>query len=391
MKRLPMNIITRFIFVALVLGGPTMTQAPLTALWTLDESTGTTAADGSINGNHGTLFNFGATPWAPAVFGNGLTFDGLDDYVDCMTAGGLPLHGTGNAYSVTGWVNGIAQNDKRIYSEGSAFSNTPLVTIGSGQANTAKIRIYIRNDANQQWGRETTSDVFDGTWHHFAWVTDGVGGARMYIDGNLDATDFNGYVGGTFTTDRVSLGAVLRATTCCFMNGMLDDVRAYPFELTGNDVALIMGNATLGTGYQMNQAAASLDVDGQVASVSSAGRANIAQGASFDLNLSTTLGGFPWELASVTTPAVPNALVLDPGNIVNMPVGGATLANGFFSTTWGSPLGLPGFPSTGYTLSTSLSFTAPASPMFLTVQFGMLDPAAAGGYSVSGATEINVQ
>ena len=258
-------------------------QAPLTALWALDSASGTIAADGSVNGNHGTLVNFGASSWVPAVFGNGLAFDGLDDYVNCMTNNGIPAHGTGAAYSITGWVNAPPQSDKRIYSEASAFSNTPLVTIGSGTSLPGNIRIYIRNDNNAQWSRQSTSTVFDSTWHHFAWITNGNGGARLYVDGILDATDFNGTLPGPFTTDLSSLGAVLRVTPCCFLTGTLDDIRIYPFELTSTDVTLIMGNATLGTGFQINQPAARLDIDGFSSSVSGAGRANVAQGATFNL------------------------------------------------------------------------------------------------------------
>lgn len=371
-------------------------QAPLTALWALDETMGTTAADGSINGNHGTLVNFGATPWGPALFGNGLTFDGLDDYVDCMLSGGLPVSGAGTPYSVTAWVNAPAQNDKRIYAEGNstgAFGSGPLFTLGSGTSLQSSLRVYIRNDAlSTQLAVQSVSPVFDGTWHHMAWVDDGAGAGRLYVDGVLDAADFSYTPSGTYTFDRVALGAVLRATACCLMSGMLDDVRAYPFGLTATDVTLVMGNATLGTGFQTNQPGASLDVNGFSASFASAGRVTVAQGATFTLNLSTTLGGFPWELASVNVPAVPNALVLDPGNRVNVPIGlpSTTLANGFFSTTWGAPLALPGFPPTGYALSASPTFTAPMAPLLVTLQFGMMDPTAPAGFAVSGAVEIDI-
>ena len=371
-------------------------QAPLTALWALDETTGTTAADGSINGNHGTLVNFAGTPWAPAVFGNGLTFDGIDDYVDCMPNGGLPVYGTGTPYSVTAWVNAPPQNDKRIYSEGNstgAFGSGPLFTLGSGTSLQSNLRVYIRNDAlSQQLTAQSVSPVFDGTWHHMAWVDDGAGAGRLYVDGVLDAADFSYTPGGTYPFDRVALGAVLRATTCCLMSGMLDDVRVYPFGLTATDVTLVMGNATLGTGFQVNQPGASLDVNGLSGSFASAGRITVAQGATFTLNLSTTLGGYPWELASANVPAIANGLVVGPANTVNVPLGhpSTTLTNGFFSTTWGAPLSLPGFPPTGYALSASTILTAPATSLLVTLQFGMMDPTAAGGFAVSGALEIDI-
>ncbi|NRA95358.1 MAG: hypothetical protein HRU14_04030 [Planctomycetes bacterium] len=169
-------------------------------------------------------------------------------------------------------------------------------------------------------------------------------------------------------------------------------MRAYPFGLTATDVTLVMGNATLGTGFQTNQPGASLDVNGFSASFASAGRVTVAQGAAFTLNLSTTLGGFPWELASVNVPAIPNGLVLDPANRVNVPIGSPStnLANGFFSTPWGAPLSLPGFPPTGYALSASPTFIAPTMPLLVTLQFGMMDPSSAAGFAVSGAVEVDI-
>ena len=387
---------THVILMLFFFAGSLGAQAPLTALWALDETTGTIAADGSINGNHGTLVNFAATPWAPGIFGNGLTFDGIDDYVNCMTNGGLPVFGAGTSYSVTAWVNAPAQNDKRIYSEGNssgAFGSGPLFTLGSGTSLQSNLRVYIRDNAlSTQLAVQSVSPVFDGTWHHMAWVDDGAGAGRLYVDGVLDAADFSYTPGGTYTFDRVALGAVLRATACCLMSGMLDDVRVYPFGLTGIDVALVMGNATLGTGFQANQPGASLDVNGFSASFASAGRVTVAQGAAFTLNLSTTLGGFPWELASVNVPATPNALVLDPANRVNVPIGSPStnLANGFFSTPWGAPLSLPGFPPTGYALSASPTFIAPTMPLLVTLQFGMMDPSSAVGFAVSGAVEVDI-
>lgn len=374
----------------LLVSGQLSAQAPLTAVWALDETTGTTAADGSLNANHGTLVNFVGNPWVAGALGNALMLDGLDDYVTCMTNGGLPVHGTGG-YAVTGWVNAPPQNDRRIYSEGSSVTNIPLVTIGSGTSLPSSLRVYIRNDSNVALvATQTTTPVFDSTWHHFAWVDDGAGGARVYVDGVLDATSFAYTAIGTYTTDLVALGAVLRAIPSHWLTGILDDVRVYPFPITQSDVAAIINNATLGTGFQANQAGAALDVNGFSSSVASAGRVTVAQGAALTLNLSTNAGGFPWELASGATLAVPNGLVLDPTNILNIPLGSLALANGFFATPWGTPLSVPGFPATGYSLSTSLTYTAPMSTLFLAVQFAMVDPAAPSGISFSGVTEIDV-
>ena len=82
---------------ALALTLPATAQtAPLVAHWTLDETSGTTAKDASANANDGTLRNFAAAPWVAGKFGNGLQFDGVDDFVEIGIKAGLPLYrGTG--------------------------------------------------------------------------------------------------------------------------------------------------------------------------------------------------------------------------------------------------------------------------------------------------------
>jgi len=56
-------------------------QNPI-AHWKLDEGSGTTAQDSSGNGNTGTIY--GAT-WVIGKYGNGLSFDGGDDYISAGT------------------------------------------------------------------------------------------------------------------------------------------------------------------------------------------------------------------------------------------------------------------------------------------------------------------
>ncbi|MAG56444.1 MAG: hypothetical protein CMJ83_09150 [Planctomycetes bacterium] len=370
-------------------------QAPLAAHWALDETLGTVALDGSPNGNHGNLVNFQGTPWGPGILGNGLTFDGVDDYVDCMRNGGLPVYdASGTPYSVTAWVNAAPQNDKRIYAEGisvAPFGGGALFTLGSGTSLQTNFRVYIRND---QGGvllvRQSTSAVFDGTWHHLAWVDDG-GNARLYVDGVQDATDFSYAPSGPFTVDRVALGAVLRAATCCLLTGMLDDVRVYPFALTFTDVANVIANTVLPTGFQVNQPSASLDVDGYSGSPASAASVTVPQGASFVLTVSSNQLGLPWELAAAGTDAIPNALVLTQ-NVINIDLSHPTtvLLNNIFSTAWGTPGGIPGFPPGSVTVSSAITYVAPLFPLTLSAQFAMVDPTSPDFVRVSSAANVVV-
>ncbi len=229
---------------------------PWVAHWRLDETTGTTARDSSPQLNHGTLKNFTGTPWGAGKRRNALTFDGVDDYVEVKVRRGLPIYdGKGSAYSVAFWVKAPAQNDKRVYSEGngqSATNSGALFTIGSGRSSngtTGKLQIYIRDDKkNGELNWQSNTTVFDDKWHHVAWV-DAAGKGALYIDGVKDTRNWDytttgksptSPTYGTFTMDKVSLGAVLRRNAVAFLKGTLDDVRVYRFALSAADVKRVM-------------------------------------------------------------------------------------------------------------------------------------------------------
>ncbi|MBK8975423.1 MAG: LamG domain-containing protein [Planctomycetes bacterium] len=226
-------------------------QTPIIGQWSLDETSGFVAADSGPIGNTGTLVSFTNDPaqWVPGVFGNALAFDGIDDYVDIAFNGGLPFYdGLGAAFSVTFWVRANAADDDRVLSLSSTASNTPLFTIGSGQTALGlsdRIRIYVRSDGNRSFDQSSDQTVFDGTWHHVAYCETS-GRANLYVDGVRDTAgfDFRGagpsnpnY--GTFTLNRLTLGAVVRSTICCLLPCELDDVRVFGYELTAADVATI--------------------------------------------------------------------------------------------------------------------------------------------------------
>ena len=64
-----------------VCGCNVATPAGLIGYWALNETSGTTASD-VVGSRNGTLRNFGAAPWVAGRFGNALSFDGNNDYVD---------------------------------------------------------------------------------------------------------------------------------------------------------------------------------------------------------------------------------------------------------------------------------------------------------------------
>jgi hypothetical protein len=173
-----------------------------------------------------------------------LEFDGATQYIQVAQTKDLPIYNE-TTYSVCGWVKAPAQDDKRIFAEGSSASNNPLLTIGSGRttdSTTNKLQVYIRNDAGTAllgaYGTKSTTTVFDDTWHHFCW-NDNNGTAELYIDSVKDATNFNYTRSGTLTLNRTGIAAVIRAEVSHWLNGELFDIRCYNRCLTANEIAEI--------------------------------------------------------------------------------------------------------------------------------------------------------
>ena len=84
-------------------------SAGLVAAYSFDEATGTTAADGSGNGNNGTLVN--GTTWSTsAKFGGAANFDGVNDRIDVPDSASLDLT---TGMTLEAWVRPAASNAYR--------------------------------------------------------------------------------------------------------------------------------------------------------------------------------------------------------------------------------------------------------------------------------------
>lgn len=173
-----------------------------------------------------------------------LDFDGATQYIQVAQTKDLPIYNE-ITYSICGWVKAPAQDDKRIFAEGSSANNNPLLTVGSGRSadsTTDKLQVFLRDDAGSTLlgatGTKSTTAIFDDTWHHFCWV-DNNGDADLYIDGVLDAANFNYSRSGTFTLNRTGIAAVIRAAVSHWLDGELFDVRCYNRCLSANEIAEI--------------------------------------------------------------------------------------------------------------------------------------------------------
>ncbi|MBN1422120.1 MAG: hypothetical protein JXP34_25325 [Planctomycetes bacterium] len=229
------------------------------------------ALDGDLEDTGGVYDNFGVFQGAvdpdyiPGVDGSddgAIQFDGIDDLVEVVHDGGLPIFNQ-DAYSVTLWVNGFPQSDMRVFSESSKTTRNPLFNIGthnSGANGAADIYIRDENNAVLLAHTHSTREAFDGEWHHIAWVDDN-GEAVMYIDGVRDATNFS-YTKRAIAFDTTSIGGILRDTPSHWFTGAIDDVRVFDHALTAEEIREIVGELYTGCPEEGDTHLESISVEG---------------------------------------------------------------------------------------------------------------------------------
>ena len=261
-----MNRISQLLWLALLLAAAMAARADLTdglvSYWPLDVTNldGTTP-DLSFGNN---LTVVGAPGLATGQVSNGLTFASSGTWLGLTNAAnsgalygnafstdtnGLPIFRAG-AYSVLMWLKYASPATARfIFSEGSTNSTSPILLFQTGQAlaNSNKFDVILRNDAGVTLINHaaTASIVFDGAWHHVAWV-DNRGTVSVYVDGVLDANSATFhyiYVDGSLTLNTLSIANLLRtmAGTTTFP-GSVDDVAIWERALTQAEVNQVRTN-----------------------------------------------------------------------------------------------------------------------------------------------------
>lgn len=173
--------------------------------WKFDEGTGTTAYDSSPFGNNGTLVNGPA--WTTGRYGNGLQFDGANDYVNIPHHAGLEP----SSITVEFWVNLNSDGTRHV-----------IVTKWFG------FTTEVNPDGTFKWGLYGLSNQYFGTktiswnqWHYLVGTFDDSTKKQcIYIDGNLSECQT---VTGSISYNQAALQVSWGYET----NGTIDDIRIY--------------------------------------------------------------------------------------------------------------------------------------------------------------------
>ncbi len=176
------------------------------ALWHFDDGGGSTAID-SAGGNTGTVT--GASWNASGKFGYGLTFDGINDYVNVPDSASLNI--SGDIITIEAWVY--------------PRNCTSMFIMSKGNQNGYGIFLYDDNKfyfyaVDGGVGLSTTCDL--NQWQHIAGVYNGTS-MFLYKNGVLIGSEEQ--TGTINTTEPLQIGNSTQLPGYKYFNGTIDEIR----------------------------------------------------------------------------------------------------------------------------------------------------------------------
>jgi hypothetical protein len=181
-------------------------------------------SDQSGNGLDGLIQ--GDPIWVEGFSGNGLFFDGIDDYVNCGDNLEFDIE-----FEITlmTWVRPLDIDDS---------AHSPWIAKGDHAYNLKngngpyKIEFDIY-DAGWIWLNVTVDETYTDTWHHYAGTFNSIE-QKMFVDGEMLASqEHNGAI--AIATDEVHLAHNSEASDR-FFNGILDEVLIYNVALSDEQI-----------------------------------------------------------------------------------------------------------------------------------------------------------
>ncbi|MFH1228576.1 MAG: LamG-like jellyroll fold domain-containing protein [Planctomycetota bacterium] len=198
------------------------------AWWKFDETSGTTAADASGNGNNGTVYG-------PTWSGGALSFDGADDYVNMGNAPSLSP-GSGD-YTVGAWFKTNATTAPMTIFNHGTFYDQQFIDIGSAATLTPGVIRAAMTDADNDAVEIITSpanEFNNNTWHHvvmaYKYSTHTL---ELFVDGVFRGTNTNNLVGAMNPTVSAEIG---RMNGARYFSGFIDDVKIYNYARTAEQI-----------------------------------------------------------------------------------------------------------------------------------------------------------
>lgn len=217
--------------------------------WKFEEGSGNTVSDTSGNGNTGTVH--GAT-WTTGISGNGLTFDGIDDYVEIPHN---PTLKNFNQLTLEAWVNinsvYILDEGENIIGTGDDLTHSKynLHVYENPSTNMLKFNYKIGNDASSTLVY-SSYEFSKNVDHHIVGTYDG-STISLYVDGNLIESKSTSITNIANNAKPVFIGKhTWGGSSSTRIDGIIDEVKIYNYGLTASQVdANYQSNSNIQNGF----------------------------------------------------------------------------------------------------------------------------------------------
>lgn len=208
--------------------------------WRMNEGSGSTVSDRSGSSNSGSLVN-GPT-WTSGRYGQGLDFDGTDDYVEISDAGSLDIT---EQITITAWVKPDNCGER-----GTILTKNTAYYMQVNSDCTVATYTYYESGGSRTSSSYTYSNTALPTneWSHIAFVEEPDGTRNIYINGELDKTaSMEASIWDS--TNPVRIGA--QGSSTRRFDGTIDEVRLYNSDLSSRYIKeLASGEGGAVTGPQ---------------------------------------------------------------------------------------------------------------------------------------------
>jgi len=209
----------------------------------MDETSGLKAFDESVYGNNGTCYNMGSYTgasrcnWAAGKSGNGIQFDGVNDYVSMPSSNSLNSSGP---FSISFWVNAGVDNTQMTYfSKGTGSSDRSLAVFRDVWTN--KLFFNLWGASGGQIGRREVTFPNQTQWNQIVVTYDGGSSylaTHVYING-IDAggvQDDSGTFGSSLRQNPAGIRIGSSYAPSAFFNGTIDEVMIANRSLSASEV-----------------------------------------------------------------------------------------------------------------------------------------------------------
>lgn len=247
MTRLTMATIISLVAISLMFAGISSAKIDpqtIAGMWLFDEGSGKTAKDSSGNGNDGTLM--GNAKWAAGKFGQAISFDGTNSYVNIPNSDSL---NPTSEITLAAWIQPVTVTNI-TYIEIMRQESGDQRKLFSFQLNGTQLTLGL-NTAGVYWETDfpiTAKDYTDGKWHHVVYTYDGAK-AILYKDGSVVNSQAHS---GKIAAAVVPLMIGTSAASGEWFTGLIDEVAMFNVALVEQDIQNIMNKGLIPTAVDLS-------------------------------------------------------------------------------------------------------------------------------------------